>query len=212
MKKNRPAKKYLIIMASGTGTLFSSVVRSCDSGVLKDKAKVISLVSDNDNALVIKKARDNNIPVKIINPKKFPSFEEWDKALLSYLQKKSPLQNKSPDLILLAGFVKKIGPRVLSSFEKKILNIHPSLLPRHGGSGMYGLHVHRSVLKAGDKKTGISIHWVSAKYDEGPLVAQKEIPISLGETAESLQQKVKKAEQKFYIDVLYKVLIEKEKQ
>ena len=191
-------KKRLLILASGTGTLFMSIVQSCKTKHLK--AEVIQLISDHNQAPVLKKANKENISIKILNPKDFPSFSDWDEALYQHLK------NQNPDLILLAGFVKKIGPKVLDFFKNRILNIHPSLLPRHGGHGMYGLHVHRSVLEAGDKKTGISIHLVSEEYDTGPILAQTEIPVSPKDTPESLQKKVKKVELTFYISTLKKIL------
>ena len=191
-------KKRLLILASGTGTLFSSIVQACKKYNLN--AQVIALISDKNQVAVLKKAKNEKVPVKILNPKDFSSFNDWDEALCIYLK------TKKPDFILLAGFLKKIGPKVLSSFENRILNIHPSLLPRHGGAGMYGIHVHRSVLNSGDIKTGISIHLVSKNYDAGRLLAQTEIPVSPDDSPESLQKKVKTVEQDFYISVLQKII------
>ena len=190
--------KRLVILASGTGTLFSSIVQACKNNTLK--AKVINLISDNKNALVLQKSKKEKVPSKVLDLKDFSSFKKWDTHLCSHLK------TQNPDLILLAGFVKKIGPEVLTSFKRRILNIHPALLPRHGGKGMYGIHVHRSVLESGDKTTGISIHLVSEEYDTGSLLAQKEIPVSPEEDPESLQEKVKKIEAVFYVSVLQKIL------
>ncbi len=198
LKKESNKKIFdLVVLASGTGTLFDSIVQACKNHSLN--AKVINLITDNAQASVLKKAQAEEVPIKILNPKDFSAFSEWDKSLYQYLQK------QKPDLILLAGFLKKIGPKVLSHFKGRILNIHPSLLPHHGGPGMYGIHVHRSVLKAGDKKTGISIHLVSEEYDNGPVLAQTEIPVSPEDTPESLQKKVKKVEQVFYVSTLKKI-------
>ena len=201
-KESNKKVPHLIILASGTGTLFSSIVQACKNHSLN--AKVINLITDNAQASVLKKAQSEEVPIKILSVKDFSSFSKWDESLCQYLQ------TKKPDLILLAGFLKKIGPKVLSHFKNRILNIHPSLLPHHGGPGMYGIHVHRSVLKAGDKKTGISIHLVSAEYDSGPVLAQTEIPVSPEDTPESLQEKVKKVEQVFYVSTLKKYLIMKQ--
>ena len=187
-----------MILASGTGSLFSSIVEACKNQELK--AKVVSLVTDNPRSLVLKRAQEAGIENTILNPKDFSHFLEWDARLLKHLKK------KQADLILLAGFIKKIGPQVLASFPSRVLNIHPSLLPRHGGSGMYGMNVHRSVLKKRDKKTGSTIHLVSEEYDTGAVLAQAEIAISPGDTAESLSEKVKKLEQVFYVSTLKKIL------
>lgn len=196
-KESNKKVSNLIILASGTGTLFSSIVQACSNNYLS--ARVISLISDNTQAPVLKKAQVSGVSIKIFNPKEFSSFSRWDEVLCQYLQ----IHN--PDLILLAGFLKKIGPYVLSHFKNRILNIHPSLLPRHGGPGMYGIHVHRSVLESEDKKTGVSIHLVSAEYDSGPVLTQTEIPVSPEDTPESLQEKVKKVEQVFYVSTLRKI-------
>ena len=130
-KVSSNVKNNLLILASGTGTLFLSLVKACKKGLLE--AQVIRLISDNSQAAALKKADDENIPIKIVNPKDFLSFSDWDEFLCVYLKK------QNPDWILLAGFIKKIGPKVLSSFKNRILNIHPSLLPHHGGPGMYGI-------------------------------------------------------------------------
>ena len=190
--------KRLVILASGTGTLFFSIVQACKNNTLK--AKVTSLISNNKKSLVLQKAKKEKIPVKVLDPKDFSSFTKWDAHLCSYLK------TQKPDLILLAGFVKKIGPKVLTAFKGRILNIHPSLLPRHGGKGMYGINVHRSVLESGDKTTGISIHLVSEEYDTGSLLAQTEISVSTDDDPESLQEKVKKTEAIFYVSVLQKII------
>ncbi len=188
----------MLILASGQGSLFLNIVQACKAGHLK--AEVIGLVSDNKNALVFKKAQVEKVAIKILDPKNFISFSKWDKALYEYLKE------KKPDLILLTGFIKKIGREVLFNFKNRILNIHPSLLPRHGGKGMYGIHVHRAVIASGDKKTGISVHLVSEEYDKGLLLAQKEIPVFVEDTAESLQKRVKQEEQTFYVSVLKKII------
>ena len=198
METLKPKINRLVVLASGTGILFSSIVQACKNNILK--AKVISLISNNKKSSVLQKAKKEKISSKVLDPKDFSSFKEWDAHLCSYLK------TQKPDLILLAGFVKKIGPEVLTSFKGRILNIHPSLLPRHGGQGMYGIHVHRSVLESGDKTTGISIHLVSEEYDTGALIAQKEIPVSPDDDPESLQEKVKKIEAIFYVSVLQKII------
>ena len=195
---NTKSKPKLAILASGTGTLFEAITQACFNHQLD--AEVISLVSDRKQAPVITKAQNQNIPVKIFQIKDYPSPQKWDQALCTYLK------TKKPDLIVLAGFLKKIEKNVLHTFKNRILNIHPSLLPLHGGKGMYGIHVHKSVLRSGDKHTGISVHLINENYDTGPVLAQKKIPIALNETAESLQKKIKEEEKKFYISVLKKIL------
>ncbi len=188
----------MLILASGQGSLFLSIVQACKVGHLT--AEVIGLLSDNNKALALKKARVERIAVKILNPENFISFSKWDEELCNHLKE------KKPDWILLAGFLKKIGPKVLSAFKNRVLNIHPSLLPDYGGRGMYGIHVHRAVITGKNKKTGISVHLVSEEYDKGSILAQKELLVFEKDTPESLQKRVKEAEQIFYVSVLQKII------
>ena len=201
MSYTNPQIKF-IVLASGTGTLFHAIAQACQNHQLN--AQIISLVCDRDNAPVIEKAQTQHIPVKIFSVKDYSSVSHWDQAMCSYLK------TQKPDLILLAGFVKKIEKEVLCAFENKILNIHPSLLPLYGGNGMYGIHVHKAVLAAGDKYTGISIHIVSENYDSGSILAQKKIPVFPQDTPQSLQKRVKKEEQAFYISTLREIIKKQE--
>ncbi len=191
-------KTRLLILASGEGTLFQSIAQACKTNTLA--GEIIGLISNKRKSPVLNKAQKENIPMKILDPKDFSSFSDWDQALCDYLKE------KNPDLIVLAGFFKKVGSKVLSAFESRVLSIHPSLLPLHGGPGMYGINVHRSVIASGDKKTGTSIHLVHEEYDTGPVLAQKKIPVSTEDSPESLQEKVKKVEQTFYPLVLQKII------
>ena len=195
---NTQSKPKLAILASGTGTLFEAITQACFNHQLN--AEVVTLISDRKQAPVITKAQNQNIPVKIFRIKDYPSLQKWDQNLCTYLK------TIKPDLIVLAGFLKKLKKNVLHTFKNKILNIHPSLLPLHGGKGMYGIHVHKSVLRSGDKHTGVSVHLVTENYDTGPVLAQKKIALSPNETPETLQKKIKNEEKKFYISVLKKII------
>ena len=109
------------------------------------------------------------------------------------------------DLVILSGYLRKLGPKVLAAFGGRILNIHPALLPRHGGQGMYGRRVHEAVLAAGEPFTGASVHWVDHEYDHGEVLAQTRIPVDPGDTPETLEAKVMAAEPQLYIDVLRRI-------
>ncbi len=191
-------KKKLLIFADGTGELFTAICEACKNHTLS--AEVIGLVSSLPKAEVLKKAVKKNIQTKTFPIKNYSNRDQWDKALCDYCKKQNPY------LIVMAGFLKKLGPRLLSAFPHRVVNIHPSLLPRHGGKGMYGLHVHQSVIEAGDKVTGISIHLASNVYDVGAVLAQKTILVSSTDTAQSLQIKVKQSEKVFYVSTLKKIL------
>ena len=191
-------KVKLAILASGTGSLFESIAIACKTGILS--AKIVCLVSDRSNVPVLEKADKYNIPVQVFQQKKYSSLAKWDENLCGYLNQ------QESDWIVLAGFLKKIEQTTLKTFKNRIINTHPALLPKHGGKGMYGKYVHQAVIKAGDKKTGISVHLVSDQYDQGPILAQTSIPVSPKDTAESLENKVKTIEKVFYVSVLQKLV------
>ena len=186
-------KPRLIVFASGSGTTFEYLVQH-------SPFDITLLISSSTKATVLKKATDLNIPHKVFAPSSYSSFEKWDKELGDYL-KTQPV-----DLIVLAGFVCRIGPYVVSLFENKIINLHPSLLPKFGGKGMYGIHVHRAVIKAKEKITGSTIHYVDEGFDTGAIIAQKEITVSENDTPDSLQEKVKQMEKPFCVSVIQKLL------
>lgn len=174
----------IVIFASGEGSLFESLVQASKEG--KIPGEISALLCNNSKANALKKAERCRIKTYLI-PQKELSFERWDEGVRNILSK------LDPQLIVLAGFLKKIGPQTLKSFPR-IINTHPALLPKFGGEKMYGRRVHKAVLESGDKESGVTIHKVTAKYDEGPILVQKRIPISPEETLESLENKVKNEE------------------
>ena len=116
------------------------------------------------------------------------------------------LRNYEVDFVLLAGYMKMVGSLVLSAFEGKILNVHPSLLPKHGGQGMYGINVHRAVIDAGEKKSGATIHLVNSDYDKGKILGQKSVIVDKDDTPDSLAKKVLKIEHSLYVETLKKII------
>src|SRR5262245_24798400 len=110
--------------------------------------------------------------------------------------------NHNVDVVLLLGYMRKLGPATLRTFRNRILNIHPALLPEHGGKGRYGTHVHESVLASGDTETGVSIHVVSQDYDQGPVIAQCRVPVLEGDTPATLQARVLAREHEFLVETL----------
>ena len=119
----------------------------------------------------------------------------------------STMKRKNIDLIVLAGFLLKVPKKLISQYEKKIINLHPSLLPRFGGKGMYGDNVHKAVLKSGDPVTGITIHYVDELYDNGEIVFQKSCNIDPEEGLESLREKIRKLEYEFFPKTIEKILL-----
>ena len=184
----------IAIFASGGGSIFLNITKACHSGEINAQVKL--LVTDNKNAGALKHAKDLAVPRLVLPPKDFENFEAWDSQLTSCLKK------EKIDFIILAGFLKKIGPQLISNFENKIINTHPSLLPKFGGPGMYGSRVHQAVITAKEKQTGITVHRVTQNYDEGGAIAQKIISILPSETANELEARLKKIEHGFIIEVV----------
>ncbi|MDX1518759.1 MAG: phosphoribosylglycinamide formyltransferase, partial [Gammaproteobacteria bacterium] len=118
----------------------------------------------------------------------------------------SAFREHGVDLVVLAGYMKRIGPQLLAAYPDRIINIHPSLLPRHGGQGMYGKHVHEAVIAAGEQETGVTIHLVNNEYDRGRILAQRRVRVEPGDDAESLARRVLEVEHRFYVEVLDEII------
>lgn len=185
--------KNLIILASGAGSNAQAIIN-----YFRDNPAVkISLIASNKpEAGVLRIAQKENIPTLIIE--KEPFFR--GKA---YADQFSALH---PSLIILAGFLWKIPPALIAAFPEKIINIHPALLPKYGGKGMYGMHVHQAVKAAGDPQTGITIHQVDEKYDHGTHIFQAVTSVSPDDTPESIAQKVHQLEHQHYPRVIRDIL------
>ena len=157
------------------------------------------VICNNSSAMALERARNAGIPAHHLSGRTHPDPDALDAAIAEVLTA------HDTELVVLAGYMKKIGPRVLGAFPNRIVNIHPALLPRHGGEGMYGLHVHKAVLAAGDECTGVTIHLVNAEYDRGPNLAQESIAVRKEETPESLQARVLEVEHRIYAETLRRI-------
>ncbi len=179
--------KRVAIFASGNGTNAEALMRYFKHHL---SIQICAVFVNNPHAGVISKAEQLSVPVILFNR------EEWEQGVV--LDK---LISLHVGYIMLAGFLWMVPVKILSHFKEKILNIHPSLLPSHGGKGMYGLSVHKAVLKAGDKESGITIHVIDEEYDKGKILFQKSIPVLDNDTAESLAKRVNQLELKYYAPV-----------
>tara|TARA_R100000908_G_scaffold65344_2_gene54592 strand:- start:34094 stop:34678 length:585 start_codon:yes stop_codon:yes gene_type:complete len=181
--------KHIVVFASGSGTNFQSII----DAVQRDEiaAQISGLISNRSSAGAIDRARKNGIPVRVINPD-----ELSEKDFSEYLLRQ--LENWDADLIALAGYLKKIPSSVIKEYENRILNIHPSLLPKYGGKGFFGLNVHRAVLESGDMESGCSVHIVTEEFDEGPVIAQSKVRVYSNDTPELLAQRILTEEHKLY--------------
>ncbi len=187
--------KKLVVLASGSGSNFQSIINSVESGEIR--AEIAGLVVNKKTAGAVDRAESHNIPNRFIpadDPHLFArkldsQLDEWD-----------------PDLIILAGFLKKIPDNIVQKYSGKIINIHPALLPKYGGKGFYGEHVHKTVLKSGDSQTGCTVHFVNEKYDDGDIIAQKKVLVHPDDTAETLAKRVLKEEHKLLPAVIKQLI------
>ena len=184
----------LVFFASGSGTNFQSVIDAVESG--KIDARITALISNRDDAGAHSRAARHGIPSYTLDVTS-PDFTQYLLDLLSDL---------NPDLIVLAGYLKKIPDEVIDAYRGKIVNIHPSLLPKYGGKGFYGMHVHRAVIESGDTKSGCTVHFVDEIYDNGSIIKQVEVPVEKNDTAESLAKKVLNEEHRLLPSVINQLL------
>ena len=145
------------ILASHRGSNFQAIIDACASGQLN--ARAVVAISNNSGSGALSRARQADIAALHISNITHPEATDQDQAILT------ALRDHQVDLVITAGYMKKLGPLTLDYYRGKIINVHPSLLPRHGGHGMYGLRVHQAVIDNGDQQTGISVHWVETDYD-----------------------------------------------
>jgi len=182
--------KRLAVFVSGSGTNFEAIQKSILKG--KINGKIVLVISSNPNAGAIEKSKKFGIDCYVVREKDFTDYTKYVKRLSELLKE------YNIDYILLAGYLKKIPSEIVQEYRWRILNIHPALLPKFGGKGMYGLNVHRAVLEAGEKVTGVTIHFVDEEYDHGPIIIQKKVKVKKNDTPESLQKRVLKIEHKLY--------------
>ena len=185
------------ILASHGGSNLQAIMDACDNGSLK--ANVAVVVSNNSRSLAMQRARKSGIPAYHLSSSTHSDDGDLDVAIKNILKK------YSVDLIILAGYMKKIGPSVLRTFHNRVINSHPALLPKYGGKGMYGDRVHKAVVKAKSTETGISIHLVDEHYDHGPIISQKIIAVDSAEGVEFVKKKVQKHEHRFWVTTLNKI-------
>ena len=182
--------KNIAIFASGAGSNFKNIKTSIDNGNIN--GTIVLLISNNPNCGAVMFARRYKINCEIINDYRYKNIKEKD------TQYKLVLDSYKTDLILLAGFMKKIPLNLINDYKNKIINIHPSLLPKYGGSGYYGMKIHQSVIKHNEKETGVTIHFVTENYDEGPVIMQRKIIVRIDDTPEILSKRVLQIEHKVY--------------
>jgi phosphoribosylglycinamide formyltransferase-1 len=175
-----------------------AVIDACNSGYLDAKPCVV--ISNNSESEALARAMREGIPAYHFSSKTLPDPLQLDLAILSALRK------HDVELVVLAGYMKRLGEKTLSAYQGKVINIHPALLPKFGGEGMYGAHVHEAVIAAGDQETGVTIHVVDREYDHGDIVAQCRLPILKGDTAITLAERVLEREHTFLVETLKRII------
>lgn len=181
----------IAVFGSGRGSNFQAVLSAIQEGKIPN-AVVRVVISNNSAAGILAIARANGIPAEHISEKKFPTPEEFTEHLLA------TLRLYDVNFILLAGYMKRVPVRIISEYRNRIINIHPALLPKFGGQGMYGMRVHEAVVAAREQFSGATVHIVDEEYDKGKIVVQKKVAVAPDDTAESLAAKVLAIEHELY--------------
>ncbi len=184
----------MAVLVSGGGTNLQSVIDAVEDGTLK--SQIACVISNKETAYGLERARKHHIPAYFINPKE----DGYDEKLLD------KLQEEQVDLVVLAGYLKILSPELIKAYNRKIINIHPSLLPKFGGKGFYGIHVHEAVIKAGEKESGATVHFVDEGVDTGEIIVQKKIAVEAGDTPETLQARIlDQIEHKILVEAIKKL-------
>jgi phosphoribosylglycinamide formyltransferase-1 len=174
-----------------------AIVDACEDGRLD--AEVCVLISNNSRSMALERAHKHGIPAFHLSSVTHPDPDDLDRAILA------TLTDHRVEVIVLGGYMKRLGPLVLTQYRGHILNTHPALLPNFGGKGMYGDNTHAAVLASGQKISGATVHLVEGDYDTGPTLSQVKVPVLDGDTIETLRDRVQAAERKHYVAVLQKI-------
>jgi phosphoribosylglycinamide formyltransferase 1 len=172
----------IAVLASGEGTTLQAIMETCH---------VVLVISNNRDSGALRRARQFDVPGVVVGKTAQPDLD-----MLAILEA------SGVDLVVLAGYLQKVGKQILQAYRGRIINTHPSLLPKHGGKGMYGSRVHQAVLDSGDTETGVTIHHVSDDYDSGAIIAQCIVPVISGDTLASIEERVKEAEKQLICTVI----------
>ena len=191
------AKLLIGALASGGGTNLQAIIDAIADGSLDAEIRLV--ISNNSRSGALTRARAAGIPTAHLSAATHPDPDALDAAIAD------ALANSCVELVALAGYMKKLGPRTLARFHNRALNIHPSLLPKYGGRGMYGERVHAAVLAARERETGVTVHIANGEYDEGTILAQESVPVMDGDTPSTLAARVLEREHVVYPQTLRRI-------
>ncbi len=182
------------VLASHEGTTLQAILDACAAGEIA--ARVVTVISNNSDSGALRRAHAAAAVGVHLSSKTHPEPGALDAAIIL------ALTEQQVDVVMLAGYMKKLGPALLERYRGRILNTHPALLPKFGGHGMYGMRVHEAVLRAGQTESGPSVHLVDAEYDTGRVLAQAQVPVEPGDTPDSLAARVQERERRLVVTVL----------
>lgn len=186
--------KRLCVFASGSGTDFQSVIDGVNTG--KIDGKIVLLVASRPDIYAVERAKKNGIEVAVFRKKGYESAEKMYDALIPMLKE------KGVELIILAGYLTVLTPNIVAAYRDKIINIHPSLIPKYCGDGYYGMRVHEAVIAAGEKESGATVHFVDEGTDTGKIIEQRKVPVLSDDTPETLQKRILEVEHELLPDVV----------
>lgn len=175
------------VLVSGGGSNLQALLDAQDAGAL-GPGRIVQVVSGNKNAYALVRAKEHGIPAIVIDKENWPDPADRNRAILS------ALRAAATDLVVLAGYMNVLSPEVVQAYRGRMVNIHPALIPRHCGMGMYGMRVHRAVLESGDAESGATVHLVDEGVDTGRILRQEAVPVMPGDSPESLAARVLAAE------------------
>ena len=187
----------IVVFASGSGTNFQSIIDATESGQIN--GRIAGLITNKTGIQAIERAENHGIEHATLAPSQFDNYQDYYEALVEQLR------TWDTDLIALAGYMIKIPVPIIEAYEGRILNIHPSLLPKYGGKGFYGMNVHRAVIENEESESGCTVHVVTEEYDQGPILEQTKVPVKDSDDAESLSERILKEEHKLFPHVIAKL-------
>lgn len=182
------------VLVSGGGSNLQSIIDSCETGYLPAETAVV--ISNKPEVYALERANKHDIPAYTLLSKDYKTSREYEDELIFILEK------HDVDLVVLAGFIKVLSPYFVSKFTRKIVNIHPSLIPSFCGRGFYGKKVHEAVIEYGVKITGVTVHFVDEGTDTGPIILQRAVPVKDDDTPDTLAARVLIEEHKIYPEAL----------
>jgi phosphoribosylglycinamide formyltransferase-1 len=191
-------------MVSGGGTNLQAIIDAVESGYISN-ARIVLVVSGRTGAYALKRAAKHGIPSFVAGKSEFPDDDARGAAIAS------ALRGAGADLIVLAGYMSILNTRLVGEFAGRIINIHPSLIPRHCGMGFYGKRVHRAVLAAGDAESGATVHYVDKGVDTGPIILQERVPVLADDDEDSLAARVLEAEHRILVRAINRLIEERKK-